>query len=45
MIRRDGALMYRGRLYVPNIPKLKREILKEAHSLMYAMHLGTTKMY
>lgn len=44
-IRRDGALVYKGRLCVPDIPGLKKEILEEAHSSMYAMHPGSTKMY
>ena len=30
---------------VPEIGELKREIMEEAHSLAYAMHPGSTKMY
>ena len=30
---------------VPGIRELKREIMEEAHSSAYAMHLGSTKIY
>ena len=30
---------------VPEYGKLKRDIMEEAHSSVYAMHLGSTKMY
>ncbi|XP_050238154.1 uncharacterized protein LOC126687641 [Mercurialis annua] len=38
----DGTLLYRGRLCVPDIDILKREV---AHNSTYAMHPGSTKMY
>ena len=38
-IREDGALVIGNRLCVPNDSKLKKEILEEAHSSAYAMHL------
>ena len=41
----DGVLMYGNQLCVPNDELLKREILEEAHSFAYAMHLGSTKLY
>lgn len=44
-IRKDGAHGHKGRLYALDIPKLKREILEEVHSLIYAMHHGSAKMY
>ncbi|KAJ0040166.1 hypothetical protein Pint_27159 [Pistacia integerrima] len=44
-IRGDGMLMMGNRLCVPNAEELKREILEEAHSLAYAMHPGSTKLY
>ncbi|TYK21332.1 putative 22 kDa kafirin cluster [Cucumis melo var. makuwa] len=37
-LRTDGAIVKRGRLYVPNISELKNAILEEAHSLAYATH-------
>lgn len=43
--RKNEALMYGGMPYVPNLPELKKEILDEAHSLMYAMHSKSTKIY
>ena len=33
------------RLCVPDVIELKKEIMEEAHSLAYAMHPGSTKMY
>ena len=45
MIIEDGTLLYGGRLYVPNVEVLKREIMEEAHNSECAMHLGSTKMY
>ncbi|KAI5353071.1 hypothetical protein L3X38_005963 [Prunus dulcis] len=44
-VRNDGALMIGNRFYVPNDESLKREILEEAHETVFAMHLGSTKMY
>ena len=44
-IRGDGVLVIGSRLCVPATEELKRQILEEAHSSAYAMHLGSTKMY
>ncbi|KAA0035529.1 hypothetical protein E5676_scaffold455G002380 [Cucumis melo var. makuwa] len=44
-LRTDGAIVRHGRLCVSNISEFKDAILEEAHSLTYAMHLGSTKMY
>ena len=44
-VRADGTLMMGHRLCVPNVGELKKEIMEEAHSSAYAMHLGSTKMY
>ena len=44
-IRDDVALVIGSRLYVPATEELKSQILEEAHSSAYAMHLGSTKMY
>ena len=44
-VRADGTLMMGHRLCVPNVGRLKTEILEEAHSSAYAMHPGSTQMY
>ncbi|GFZ05260.1 hypothetical protein Acr_17g0008320 [Actinidia rufa] len=41
----DRALKFQGRLCVPNIPEVKRQVLEEAHNTKFAMHPGGTKMY
>ncbi|CAL1409480.1 unnamed protein product [Linum trigynum] len=41
----DGVLLCKGRLCVPDVDKLREDILDEAHSAPYAMHPGATKMY
>ena len=38
-------MMMGHRLCVPDVGKLKKEIIEEAHSSAYAMHPGSTKMY
>ena len=45
MISDAGTLLYKGRLCVPNIKVLKREIMEEAHNSAYVMHPGSTKLY
>ena len=45
MISKYSVLLYKGRLYVPNVKAFKREIMEEAHNSAYAMHLGSTKLY
>ncbi|KAL4346647.1 hypothetical protein GQ457_17G011550 [Hibiscus cannabinus] len=42
---RDGVLCFRGRYCVPDDDQLKQTILREAHSIPYAMHPGGDKMY
>ena len=44
-IRDDGVIFRGSRMCVPEIGELKREIIGEAHSSAYDMHLGSTKMY
>ena len=44
-IRDDGMIVKGQRMCVPEYGKLKREIMEEAHSSVYAMHPGSTKMY
>ena len=41
----DEFLYYRDRVCVPNDDELKKSILEEAHSVSFAMHPGSTKMY
>jgi hypothetical protein len=41
----EGVLLYKGRIYVPNIKELKDKILHEAHESTYSIHLGGNKMY
>ena len=45
MISENGTLLYKGRLCVPSVEVLKREIMEEAHNSVYAMHPGSTKLY
>ena len=40
-----GVITFQGRLCVPDVDNLRKEILTEAHSMPYSVHLGTTKMY
>ena len=44
-IKNDESLCYKNRICVPNDPPLKKDILEEAHSSIYSMHPGGTKMY
>ncbi|XP_017629126.1 uncharacterized protein LOC108472124 [Gossypium arboreum] len=41
----SGTLRYRNRICVPSNLDLKNDILSEAHSSTYSIHLGSTKMY
>ncbi|GFY97645.1 hypothetical protein Acr_12g0001860 [Actinidia rufa] len=41
----DKALRFQSRLCVPNIPKVKRQVLEEAHNTKFTMHPRGTKMY
>ena len=38
-------LCIRDRVCVPNDDEMKKSILEEAHSVSFAMHPSTTKMY
>lgn len=44
-ITKDGVLRYRGRLYVPNVGGLRREVMGETHYSRYSIHPGATNMY
>jgi hypothetical protein len=39
----NGLLLYKNRVYVPNVRELKLEILKEMHNVAYAGHPGYQK--
>jgi len=39
-----GLIMYKNRLYVPNVPETKLLILKEVHKSPYSGHPGYHKM-
>ncbi|CAA0824497.1 Unknown protein, partial [Striga hermonthica] len=41
----DGALEFRGKIVVPKVEALRKEILTEAHTAPYLAHPGSTKMY
>ena len=40
-----GIFRVASRIWIPNVPKLKAEILQDAHSTRYLIHPGSTKMY
>ena len=44
-LSQNEILMYKGRWYVPDRDKLRKDILEEAHNAPYVMHPGTTKLY
>ncbi|XP_052880510.1 uncharacterized protein LOC108468263 [Gossypium arboreum] len=41
----ERVLCFRGRMCIPKDNDLRQSILREAHSGLYAMHLGGNKMY
>ena len=45
VIHTDGSLQYRGRVVVPQLTDLRKEILKEFHSSRFSVHPDGTKMY
>ena len=44
-IHTDGSLWYRGRVVVPQLNDLRKEILQEFHCSHFAVHPSGTKMY
>ena len=44
-IQKDGMVVLRRRMYLPDDQMLKREVLQEAHESRLATHPGSTKMY
>jgi hypothetical protein len=41
----ENSLWFQNRICVPDIPKIKKVILREAHQTAYSIHPGSTKMY
>ncbi|XP_070045755.1 uncharacterized protein [Nicotiana tomentosiformis] len=44
-ITEDGVLRYQGRLCVPNVAGLRRQVMGETQYSRYSIHPGMTKMY
>ncbi|XP_070041151.1 uncharacterized protein [Nicotiana tomentosiformis] len=44
-ITKDGVIRYRGRLCVPNVVGLRRQVMGETHYSRYSIHPGAKKMY
>jgi len=40
-----GVIRFKNRLVVPKVPELRQQILDEAHTTRYSIHLGSNKMY
>ena len=40
----DGTLLYKNKIYIPNVQDLKCMILHEIHTVPYAGHLGYQKI-
>ena len=41
----DGSLRYRGRVVVPQLTDLRKDILREFHCSRFAVHPDGTKVY
>ena len=44
-IHTDGSLRYRGWIVVPQLAKLREDILREFHCSRFTVQPGDTKMY
>ena len=42
-LNEKGLLLYKDRLYIPNVPKIKLLILNGTHNTPYSGHLGYQK--
>ena len=42
-LKEKGLLLYKDRLYIPNVPKIKLLILNEIHKTPYSGHPGYQK--
>ena len=41
----NSSIRFKDRLCVPNTSRIKKEILEEAHKIVYTIHPGETKMF
>jgi hypothetical protein len=41
----QGTILFKKRIYIPEIEHLRQLILREAHDSAYSIHPGSTKMY
>ena len=44
VIDESEGLLYKSRLYVPNVMDLKKKMLYESHNTVFTMHSGGNKM-
>ena len=44
-IDENGAMRFGDRVYVPDVPELKKSILEEGHQSGLSIHPGATKIY
>ena len=44
VIDESGGLLYKSRLYVPNVMDLKKKMLYESHNIVFTMDPGGNKM-
>ena len=44
-IEKDGDLLYKKGLCVPNVQELKAKLMYESHNTVLTMHPGGNKMY
>ncbi|XP_073138368.1 uncharacterized protein [Henckelia pumila] len=42
---KDGIVHHRGRMWVPAVDSLRVEVMTEAHTILYSIHPGSTKIY
>ena len=40
-----GIFQFSSRIWIPNVPELKQEVLQEGHNSRYSIHPGSTKIY
>ena len=44
-IEKDGGLLYKNKLCVPNVQELKTKLMYESHNTILTMNLRGNKMY
>ena len=40
-----GIFRFSSRIWIPNVPELKQEVLQDAHNSRYSIHPRSTKTY